>query len=138
MVDEAALIAALAEIRLGFAALDVFDNEPNVAGGAAGLPNVIVQPHHGSATTETRTAMGQLMIDNISAALRGQAAADAPSADRQGVAFMAQRTKPPFRADHVGSLIRPKELRDARQAYLDGKLTRPICAPRSRTAASAT
>ena len=35
---------------------------------------------------------------------------------------MAQRTKPPFRADHVGSLIRPQELRDARQAHLDGRL----------------
>jgi 5-methyltetrahydropteroyltriglutamate--homocysteine methyltransferase len=36
---------------------------------------------------------------------------------------MAQRTRPPFRADHVGSLIRPQELRDARQSYLDGRLT---------------
>ena len=35
---------------------------------------------------------------------------------------MAQRTRPPFRADHVGSLIRPRELRDARQAHLEGKL----------------
>ncbi len=35
---------------------------------------------------------------------------------------MAQRTRPPFRADHVGSLIRPQELREARQAHLDGKL----------------
>ena len=35
---------------------------------------------------------------------------------------MAQRTRPPFRADHVGSLIRPQELRDARQAHLEGKL----------------
>jgi 5-methyltetrahydropteroyltriglutamate--homocysteine methyltransferase len=35
---------------------------------------------------------------------------------------MAQRTKPPFRADHVGSLIRPQELRDARQAHLEGRL----------------
>jgi 5-methyltetrahydropteroyltriglutamate--homocysteine methyltransferase len=35
---------------------------------------------------------------------------------------MAQRTKPPFRADHVGSLIRPQELRDARQARLEGRL----------------
>jgi 5-methyltetrahydropteroyltriglutamate--homocysteine methyltransferase len=35
---------------------------------------------------------------------------------------MAQRTRPPFRADHVGSLIRPPELREARQAHLDGKL----------------
>jgi 5-methyltetrahydropteroyltriglutamate--homocysteine methyltransferase len=45
---------------------------------------------------------------------------------------MSQRTKPPFRADHVGSLIRPQELRDARQAHLEGKLPAPGCT-RSRT-----
>ncbi len=72
VVDEAALIAALAEHRLGFAALDVFENEPNVPAELLALPNVIVQPHHGSATTETRTAMGQLMIDNISAHFEGR------------------------------------------------------------------
>ena len=37
---------------------------------------------------------------------------------------MSQRSKPPFRADHVGSLIRPQQLKDARQAFLDGKLDR--------------
>jgi lactate dehydrogenase-like 2-hydroxyacid dehydrogenase len=73
VVDEAALIAALAEKRLGFAALDVFENEPHVSPELLALPNVIVQPHHGSATIETRTAMGQLMIDNISAHFAGQA-----------------------------------------------------------------
>jgi 5-methyltetrahydropteroyltriglutamate--homocysteine methyltransferase len=45
-------------------------------------------------------------------------------ADREERA-MAQRTKPPFRADHVGSLIRPQELRDARQAHLEGRLPAP-------------
>ena len=72
VVDEAALIRALAENRLGFAALDVFENEPNVPAELLALPNLIVQPHHGSATTETRTAMGQLMIDNISAHFEGR------------------------------------------------------------------
>ncbi len=72
VVDEPALIASLVAGRLGFAALDVFDNEPSVAAELLGLPNVIVQPHHGSATVETRTAMGQLMIDNISARLEGR------------------------------------------------------------------
>jgi hydroxypyruvate reductase len=72
VVDEAALIKALAGNELGFAALDVFENEPNVPPELVQLPNVIVQPHHGSATTETRTAMGQLMIDNISAHFAGQ------------------------------------------------------------------
>jgi lactate dehydrogenase-like 2-hydroxyacid dehydrogenase len=70
-VDEAALVEALTQKRLGFAALDVFENEPHVPAGLLALPNVIVQPHHGSATTETRTAMGQLMIDNISARFGG-------------------------------------------------------------------
>ena len=72
VVDEEALIEALAEGRLGHAALDVFDNEPNVAPELLALPNVIVQPHHGSATVETRTAIGQLMIDNISAHFAGK------------------------------------------------------------------
>jgi lactate dehydrogenase-like 2-hydroxyacid dehydrogenase len=67
VVDEPALIAALAEGRLGHAALDVFENEPNPSAELLNLPNVIVQPHHGSATVETRTAIGQLMIDNLSA-----------------------------------------------------------------------
>ena len=73
VVDEAALIAALRDGRLGFAALDVFENEPHVSPDLLALPNVIVQPHHGSAGRETRIAMGQLMIDNISAGLAGQA-----------------------------------------------------------------
>jgi len=67
VVDEAALISALAEGRLGHAALDVFENEPNPSPDLLKLPGVIVQPHHGSATVETRTAIGQLMIDNLSA-----------------------------------------------------------------------
>jgi len=72
VVDEAALAEALADKRLGFAALDVFENEPHVPAGLLALPNIIVQPHHGSATTETRTAMGQLMIDNLSAHFGGK------------------------------------------------------------------
>jgi lactate dehydrogenase-like 2-hydroxyacid dehydrogenase len=72
VVDEAALIAALAEGRLGFAALDVFENEPHIAPALLALPNVIVQPHHGSATIETRTAIGQRMIDNLCAHFAGR------------------------------------------------------------------
>jgi lactate dehydrogenase-like 2-hydroxyacid dehydrogenase len=72
VVDERALIAALTQGRLGHAALDVFDNEPNVAPELLALPNVIVQPHQGSATVETRTAIGQLMIDNMSAHFAGK------------------------------------------------------------------
>jgi hydroxypyruvate reductase len=72
VVDETALIAALAEGRLGHAALDVFESEPDPSPELLGLPNVIVQPHHGSATIETRTAIGQLMIDNLSAHFAGR------------------------------------------------------------------
>ena len=72
VVDERALIAALAEGHLGHAALDVFESEPRPAPELLMLPGVIVQPHHGSATVETRTAIGQLMIDNLSAHFAGR------------------------------------------------------------------
>jgi D-3-phosphoglycerate dehydrogenase len=72
VVDETALIAALAAGRLGRAALDVFESEPSPSPELLKLPNVIVQPHHGSATLETRTAIGQLMIDNLSAHFAGR------------------------------------------------------------------
>jgi lactate dehydrogenase-like 2-hydroxyacid dehydrogenase len=72
VVDEAALIAALRDGRLGFAALDVFATEPNVAPELLTLPNVIVQPHHGAATSEAREAIGRLVIENIVAKLEGR------------------------------------------------------------------
>jgi D-3-phosphoglycerate dehydrogenase len=72
VADERALIAALAEGRLGHAALDVFESEPSPSPELLKLHNVIVQPHHGSATIETRTAIGQLMIDNLSAHFAGR------------------------------------------------------------------
>ena len=72
VVDEPALIAALSAGRLGYAALDVFESEPVPSPEVLKLPNVIVQPHHGSATLETRTAIGQLMIDNLSAHFAGR------------------------------------------------------------------
>jgi lactate dehydrogenase-like 2-hydroxyacid dehydrogenase len=72
VVDEPALIAALSAGRLGHAALDVFESEPVPSPEVLKLPNVIVQPHHGSATLETRTAIGQLMIDNLSAHFAGR------------------------------------------------------------------
>jgi lactate dehydrogenase-like 2-hydroxyacid dehydrogenase len=72
VVDEQALSKALAEGRLGHAALDVFEREPDPSPELLKLPNVIVQPHQGSATLETRTAIGQLMIDNLSAYFSGQ------------------------------------------------------------------
>ncbi|HEY0567599.1 MAG TPA: 2-hydroxyacid dehydrogenase [Xanthobacteraceae bacterium] len=72
VVDEPVMIQALTDGRLGFAALDVFESEPRVPPALLALPNVVVQPHHGSGTVETRTAIGQLMIDNISAHFAGR------------------------------------------------------------------
>lgn len=72
VVDEQALIERLRDGRLGFAALDVFQSEPRVAPALLELPNVLVQPHQGSATVETRTAIGQLMIDNLTAHFAGR------------------------------------------------------------------
>lgn len=69
VVDEEALIDALASKRLGWAALDVFEKEPDFDKRLLDFPNVIVQPHHGTAALETRVEMGQLMIDNLAAGL---------------------------------------------------------------------
>ncbi len=65
LVDEAALLAALQEKRIAGAALDVFDNEPDIDKRFFGLENVLLTPHIGSATHETRAAMAQLMLDNL-------------------------------------------------------------------------
>jgi lactate dehydrogenase-like 2-hydroxyacid dehydrogenase len=72
VVDEGALIERLRDGRLGFAALDVYENSPRIAPEFFTLPNVLLQPHQGSATVETRTAMGQLMIDNLTAHFAGR------------------------------------------------------------------
>jgi lactate dehydrogenase-like 2-hydroxyacid dehydrogenase len=65
VVDEAALVAALAEGRLGGAALDVFVDEPRVPPALFAMDNVVLQPHVASATVETRGAMGDLVINNL-------------------------------------------------------------------------
>ena len=64
-VDENALIAALAEKRIAGAGLDVFMNEPNIDPHVLELDNVVLLPHVGSASTETRRAMGALVVDNL-------------------------------------------------------------------------
>lgn len=73
VVDEAALIAALQDGRLGGAALDVFVDEPNVPAALIAMDHVVLQPHRGSATVETRRAMGQLVVDNLAAHFAGRA-----------------------------------------------------------------
>jgi lactate dehydrogenase-like 2-hydroxyacid dehydrogenase len=65
VVDQPALVAALRERRIAGAALDVFADEPRVPGELLALDNVVLTPHIASATTETRAAMGQLVLDNL-------------------------------------------------------------------------
>ncbi len=71
-IDEAALLDALETGKLGSAALDVFDGEPNLNPRFLKLENVLLQPHHASGTIETRKAMGKLVRDNLAAHFAGQ------------------------------------------------------------------
>jgi glyoxylate reductase len=71
-VDDDALIAALQDGHIGYAGLDVYDGEPAVHPGYLKLENVVLLPHLGSATAETRNAMGFLALDGIDAVLAGR------------------------------------------------------------------
>lgn len=71
IVDEA-LIAALKSGHVAAAGLDVYANEPNLDRRYTNLENVFLLPHLGSATVETRQAMGMLAIDNLEAVLAGR------------------------------------------------------------------
>jgi glyoxylate reductase len=81
IVDEPALIAALEQGRLAGAGLDVYPEEPRVDPRLLALPNVVLLPHIGSATRETRVKMGMMVLENITAVLAGR---EAPN--RVGVA----------------------------------------------------
>ncbi len=81
VVDDEALIAALKSGRLAAAGIDVFDGEPKIHQGYYGLENAFLLPHMGSATVETRNAMGFKALDNLEAfLLRKQAPPDAVQA----------------------------------------------------------
>jgi glyoxylate reductase len=69
IVDEAALARALAGKRIAGAALDVFEREPEVTEELLALDNVVLAPHLGSATLETREAMGMLCVEALRAVL---------------------------------------------------------------------
>jgi len=72
LVDDAALIAALRSGQVAAAGLDVYDGEPRVNPGYLALENVVLLPHLGSATVQTRDAMGNLVLDGIAAVLAGK------------------------------------------------------------------
>jgi hydroxypyruvate reductase len=74
LVDEAALVRALSEGRLGAAGLDVFEDEPQVPDALLGLDNVVLTPHIASNTEETMRAMGQCVLDNIRSWFAGKGA----------------------------------------------------------------
>jgi len=71
IIDEAALAEALLNGEIAGAALDVFENEPDVYPGLLGLDNVVLVPHLGSATIETRSAMARLAAQNVVEVLLG-------------------------------------------------------------------
>jgi glyoxylate reductase len=72
VVDEEALVQALRDRRIFAAGLDVFEREPEVHPGLLVLDNVVMAPHIGSATIETRSAMGQLAADNLIDGVEGR------------------------------------------------------------------
>jgi lactate dehydrogenase-like 2-hydroxyacid dehydrogenase len=72
VVDETALVGALVGGRLAGAGLDVFADEPNVPAPLLDLENVVLTPHIGSASRETRDAMAQLVVDNLDAFYAGR------------------------------------------------------------------
>jgi glyoxylate reductase len=73
VVDEAALVGALQERRIAGAGLDVYENEPDISAPLLEMSNVLLLPHIGSATMETRTAMAMLAVENVIDALSGRA-----------------------------------------------------------------
>jgi len=71
LIDEPAMVELLQNGGLGGAALDVFEAEPKVPEALFALDNVVLSPHQGSATRQTRDAMGALLVANLDAHFAG-------------------------------------------------------------------
>ena len=74
VIDEAALVSALQAGRIAGAGLDVYEHEPTLHPGLIVLPNVVLLPHLGSATLDTRIRMGMICLENVAAVLEGRPA----------------------------------------------------------------
>ncbi len=72
IVDEKALVKALARGGIAGAGLDVFEHEPKVPRALVKMPNVVLTPHLGSAVMEVREQMANIVVDNILAILDGK------------------------------------------------------------------
>ena len=72
LVDEPVLVEMLQQGKLGGAALDVFEKEPRVPEALFALDNVVLSPHMGSATHQTRNKMGDLVVANLVAHFAGE------------------------------------------------------------------
>jgi len=72
LIDEPAMVELLQSGKLGGAALDVFEKEPQVPEALFGLDNVVLSPHQGSATHQTRNKMGDLVVANLEAQFAGE------------------------------------------------------------------
>lgn len=81
VVDEQALVDFLQEKKIAGAGLDVFEEEPRLAPGLSELDNVVVLPHIGSATVETRRRMGEVAVANIRAAFTDRVPPEALNAE---------------------------------------------------------
>ena len=85
VVDEAALVKALQQGKIAGAGLDVYEDEPTLSPGLIDLPNVILLPHMGSATLETRRRMANLAVDNLLAGLEGRRPPNCVNAQQLGM-----------------------------------------------------
>ena len=94
VVDEKALVRALLEKRLAGAGLDVYEREPEIEPELMSLPNVVLLPHIGSASVETRTKMAITAAENVLAAIRGERPPNLVNPEVYGVRRVADSPLP--------------------------------------------